>query len=330
MKGKPVLWSNVSVHYILTTRAVLGEYIPYKTHRGKPAGKAVPGYYPAVIDEETFYAAQAALKVRAAVGRGRRGKHVNLFAGLLRDARTGCPLSYRHQKPRAVIVPANAAACPKWATFPADPFERALRSELVEVRTKDIAGDDTAARKVEALSGRLTEADELTRQWKAKMDDPEIVDVVADKLRDLAARRKALAAELADAQREAASPVSEAWGEFRTLAGMDPDDDTDELRVRIRGALRRAVESVTCLFAGTNQARVAAVRVQFREGGRHRDYVILHRAARRGPRGGKGRPAAWEAVSFADVGATGRDLRNPADVRKVEALLQAAAGELAG
>src|SRR5262249_19751163 len=130
----PVKWSNVMVNHIVTTRAVLGEYIPYKSHPERKAGKPIPDYYPAVIDEATFYAAQSALKTRAAVGRGRRGKHVNLFAGLLRDAHDGGPLTYRHQKPFALIVPANPASAAKWTTFPAAQFEMALLSRLAELK----------------------------------------------------------------------------------------------------------------------------------------------------------------------------------------------------
>src|SRR5262249_29436338 len=55
MKGRAVEWANVTVSHILTTRAVLGEYTPYKWHPGKPAGKPVANYYPAAVDDQTYY-----------------------------------------------------------------------------------------------------------------------------------------------------------------------------------------------------------------------------------------------------------------------------------
>jgi hypothetical protein len=89
MKGRTVSWSSTTIKCILTSRAAIGEYIPYKLGSDKPQGEPVTNYFPPVIDEATFYAAQNALKTRAVVGRGRKGKHVNLLAGLLIDARTG-------------------------------------------------------------------------------------------------------------------------------------------------------------------------------------------------------------------------------------------------
>jgi hypothetical protein len=170
-------------------------------------------------------------------------------------------------------------------------------------------------RKVEVLAGRAAELDNLIRLWEAKMDDPAIVDSVARKLAGLNTERKAVAAELADAHRDAASPLAETWGEFRSLAELLAEDPSDELRVKVRAALRRAIESVHCLFMGTHTRRLAAVRVQFRGTDRHRDYVLS------GVLGGR-RPAKLEdPVSFADAGLGGFDLRQPADAAVLEKAL---------
>ena len=68
IRGREVKWSNSVVYFILTSRATIGEYIPYKTDRNKPNGDAVPGYFPPVVDRDTFYAVQGAMKTRAVVG----------------------------------------------------------------------------------------------------------------------------------------------------------------------------------------------------------------------------------------------------------------------
>src|SRR5262249_413430 len=136
-----------------------------------------------------------------------------------------------------------------WTSFLAVPLEEAIRSLLVEVKAAEISGDDAPARhRVELLAGELANLDSLAAKWQAKMNNEAIREPVAGQLAEIRIRRKALAEDLAQAQREAASPVSEAWGEFRTQASLDPKKDTDDLRLRIRAALRRAVESIHCVF----------------------------------------------------------------------------------
>jgi hypothetical protein len=47
-KGRPVAWSQTTVYHVLNSRAVVGDYVPYKC-RGegrKPPGEPVPGYFP--------------------------------------------------------------------------------------------------------------------------------------------------------------------------------------------------------------------------------------------------------------------------------------------
>jgi hypothetical protein len=147
------------------------------------------------------------------------------------------------------------------------------------VTAADIAGASATENRVEALSARKAELAELISAWEAKMSDVKIVDLVAANLSKLSSEREAVNAELAEAQREAANPFGEAWGEARTLAALKPDDDTDELRVRIKAALRRCIESVTCLFCGRKSNRMAAVRVLFKND-RARDYLFRYTAPR--------------------------------------------------
>ena len=320
---RPVVWSAAVVWHILKSRTTIGEYVPYRRRKDGPAAVPVPNYFPAVIDPDTFHAAQAAIALRSRVGRGRRGTHVNLFAGLLTDARDGGTLSYWHTaKHPANIIPVNVkeGRGTAWSSFPAWAFEQAVLSKLVEVKASDIESDGADGRKVEALAGQLAEIDSLVKTWTAKMDDAAIVDTVAAKLAELSVRRKALAAELAEAQRDAASPVPAAWGEFRGLADLLREDNSDELRLKVRAALRRAIESVTCLFVPRGARKLAAVRVQFAGSDAHRDYLILHR--RRTFNGVTHRAAETEVASFADAGVGVFDLRKPKDVAKLLKLLE--------
>lgn len=329
-KGKPVVWSETVVYCILKSLATVGIFQPCKGRGSdrQPCGEPIQNYFPAVISAEEFHAVHGIIKSRAKNGRGRRGSHVNLFAGLLIDARDGGSLTYKHLSTRPpALIPTGAkrGKGTKWCSFPVAPFESAIMSKLTELKASDISGDDATGLKVESISGQLADVDALIKSWSAKMDDLATVDIVASKLADLNSRRKKLAEALADAQREAASPISESWKGFRSLADLLAKDSSDELRMKLRAALRRSIESIHCVFTGSGRLRLAAVRVQFRGSDRHRDYFIAYDPpAGALPKGKeRKRPAKYEVVSAAwDKQGLEIDLRKMKDAGKAERVLK--------
>jgi hypothetical protein len=64
-------WTRTYVALILTDRRVLGELQPRRHPDGKPDGPAIPGYFPAVVNEREWHAAQG---VAARVRRTTRGR----------------------------------------------------------------------------------------------------------------------------------------------------------------------------------------------------------------------------------------------------------------
>jgi DNA invertase Pin-like site-specific DNA recombinase len=311
-RGKVTGWKDTAVAHLLTTRAAVGEFQP--RWGGQPAGEPIAGYFPPVVSADDFAAVQSLLARRAALARGRTGGHVNLFAGLLVDAADAGRghLVYCHTATRPpTLVPAAAKHVNghKWSSFPAGPFEAALLSELREVPAAAVAADrGGAAVKVEAAAGRVAEVDGLIERWKAKMDNADLVDVVGEKLAELTARRRDLAGELAAAQREAASPVAESWGTFRSLAAVLAADNSPEVRERVRAALRQAVDGVWCVFVGVGRWRLAGVQVRFRNSAARRDYVVAVHPGRSNQ--AVKRPGQWSCRSFAASGIkVGLDLR---------------------
>jgi len=334
LRGRTVCWSAPTIRQILTSRSAVGEYVPYHwTKRGdKPAADVVPNYYPPLIDEASFQAARAAMATRGQVGRGRKGKHVNLFAGLLRDARNGDSLCYVHRRTGCYLLPVPVVHGKGggWVSFPGAVFEQAILKELREVRASDVEVVNDAGQKVEAIAGEHADAEQKVRWYKAKCDaaaTEEDFNIFAPKVVEWERRRKELAAKLAGAQREAASPAAETWGEFRTLADLLAKDDGDELRTRVRAALRRAVDGVYCLFVTKGAVRLAAVRIEFK-GGSGRDYLINYTPGRSNQN--IKRPPSWGVASFASSGLPALDLRKAADVAKAEKVLASIAEALAG
>lgn len=309
-KNRSVQWNETVVYHVLKSRATYGEFQPSKGYGSdrQAVGDPITNYFPPVITRDTFHAASLALKSRSKNGSGRRGKHVNLFAGLLRDARDGGSLTYKHLSKRpSVIIPVGAkqGKGSVWSSFPAVPLEDAILSELREVKVSDLRGENRAARKVESLAGRLAEIDPLIKAWEAKMDNPAIVDTVAAKLASLNMERKRVSEELADAQRDAASPLSESWGEFRTLADLLTKDKSDEMRVKVRAAMRRSIESITCLFlpGRGKSVRVAAVQIWFRLVNKSRLYFVFNDSTRQTRQAKENRPSwlVWSDLPTAKL-----------------------------
>jgi DNA invertase Pin-like site-specific DNA recombinase len=332
--GRGRLWVRGYVNKLLKSRAVVGEFQPMTGRRAgdeRPAGPPLANYYPAIMTEDEWHAAQAALSSRKRKGgRPPRQGGVNLWAGLLHDARDGGTLhvadkSHHRTGGGPVLVSYNAdqgAAGAKAVSFPLAAFERAVLSRLREIDPREILPDTGgAADRVLTLTGRLAEVEARLAQVQAKIEgDGGDLDVLVKAARSLSDKREGLTAELAEAGREAASPLASAWGEYGSLVDvLDAAADPADTRLRLRAALRRMVTGIWCLFVGRGRWRVAAVQFHF-DGGARRDYLLLHRPAHGNP--SSRRDAQTLARSFAAADANGLDLRKKKDALDLEKTLQ--------
>lgn len=82
-------WDHTTIDSMLRNRATVGEHQPKSyaanNKKGIPVGAPIFNYYPAVITEDVFQAAQVARQNNLAVRRGRKGDaFTNLFEGLAR------------------------------------------------------------------------------------------------------------------------------------------------------------------------------------------------------------------------------------------------------
>jgi DNA invertase Pin-like site-specific DNA recombinase len=330
--GVPVLgrgkhWARSYVFKILNNRAVVGEYQPY-TGRGEKRekdGKPIAGYYPAIIKEAEWYAAQAALTSR----RGKVGRlstrRLNLFTGLLRDARDGGTVNQLNKGKKGrqcVLMSYNAVQGVKGTkavSFPLGVFEWAILSCLREIKPAEVLPAPRAEVNLTLeLSGRKTELDIEIEKIKNRLA-VRYSDELADVLERQVEERKALAEELDAAKEVEANPLSEAWGSCKSLLeALETAPDEEEARVRLRAALRRIVEGIWCLFVGRGSVRLAAVQL-FLSGGAVRDYLIYHKPATGGSVGV--RPARRHVRSLKDIPG-GADLRQREDARAYEAELR--------
>jgi Recombinase len=95
--GPSPKWDQSTIHNMLRNRATIGEHQPkrYRNRKEFPEGDPIPNYYPAVIEESLFQAAQIARQKNLASGRGRKGRLItNLFAGIPTCAYCASPIKF--------------------------------------------------------------------------------------------------------------------------------------------------------------------------------------------------------------------------------------------
>jgi DNA invertase Pin-like site-specific DNA recombinase len=327
--GRSGRWNKAYVAKILRDERALGVYQPRRRETGKPDGDPIKGYYPPVVSQEEWDACRGAARERCKRP-GRVGSHVNVFQGLLKDARTGGTyfstgrLNGKRTDTHRVLICTEAAEgrAPR-VTFPFDTFEATVLSLLREVRPKDILNGDGGPDETEVLAGELARVESSLQALNADMDEHGESPTLMKRVRQKEADQRSLAAALAEARQKALHPLSEAWGECQSLAGaVAGAPDPQDARVRLRSALRRVVESMWLLVVPCpgGRDRLCAVQVWFTGGKRHRDYLIFHRPAK-GNRTTR-TEGGWRARSLADLVKPGDlDLRDRRDARKLEDLL---------
>jgi DNA invertase Pin-like site-specific DNA recombinase len=325
-------WRVSYVRWILNDRRAVGEYQP-KDAEGKKKGDPIPGYFPPAVTEEEYFAARAAVAGRHRPP-GRVGEQVaNLFGGLLRNARDGgtyyvAPRNDNGLVGRVLINRSAVEAKGRAWTFDYGTFQRALLSRLAELSAADVVGKRKAGSASNAIEGELSWVRQKKEEFRAVLLTGDVA-VIAEELAKLEAREAELLARLDDARADAASPPAEAWKEAVTLIDLlDNADDREDVRPRLRAALRRTIKEVWLIVVPRGRTRLCEVQVFFARGGYRRYWV-----ARRSPYGNQSgrQPGRWAVVSVRPAGdnpplglASGgtEDLRDPTDAELVRHYLE--------
>jgi DNA invertase Pin-like site-specific DNA recombinase len=321
-------WNKAYVAKLLRDRRALGEYQPRRRQDGRPDGDPVPGYFPAVITPDEWDACRTAARVRRKKP-GRLGKHVNLFQGLLRDARTGgayfatSRLNGKRTATHMVLINGEAAeGRAARVTLPADAFERAVLSQLSEINPREILPTNGSVDTVAALSTEQAAASAELAEAKAFMDGRGFSATIGQRIIDLEERLKVLGPKLDEARQKARHPVGEAWGEYKgLLQALDNAADPMDARLRLRTVLRRMVAEIWLLVVPRGRDRLAATQLWFSGSAKHRDYLIYCRPTRANRTAR--REGYWRSLSLADVaGPDDFDLRRRSDAKALQRLLQ--------
>jgi DNA invertase Pin-like site-specific DNA recombinase len=316
--GRTGRWERSYVRKILTSVAVRGIYQPHNGSRGpnrRPDGEPVADYYPRVIAEDLWHAAQQASRRRQRKT-GRPSPVFNPFSGLLYSGTDGSKLHVCGAHGGKYLV--SSAAVQKtpglrWCTFPLAPFVEVVLSNLRELSAAELFCDPSAV-KVTELEGRLEEVEKKLAVAVARFDaDPES-PTWAERVSKYDREKRSLTKELAEARATAHQPLSATWSEtVRLMAKKDPE--------RLRAGLLATISGIWCVFVGRGRTRLCACQVHFKEGS-HRDYLLANQKALGGMVPSE--PARCVGRSLHDVLKPGDlDLRQVKDAARLEKALQA-------
>jgi DNA invertase Pin-like site-specific DNA recombinase len=313
------VWSKSSLRRLLADRAALGEHQPMKG-RGKARvkdGLPIEGYFPAITQPATFAKVQASLGSRKNHNVGRHSRLLNVFSGLLKDARTSATYitGLRIEKgDRRHYVLQSASKTGGSNSFPFAVFERAALACLAEVNVKELLPPTDEPDEVLSLSGELGAVEADIKAISADLDEHGESPTLYRRLRAKEARQKELAGLLAEASLRAANPAAESWGECKGLLAV-LDADPEGARMRLRPVLRRLVESIQLLVFARGTCRFVIVQMWFKDSreGQHRDYLVVHQPPIANAKARK--EGWWRAWSFKPPAGCGRDLcEKPADL----------------
>lgn len=255
-------WQRSYVSKILHNRAVIGEFQPHRlTHRdGKrlrePAGDPIKGYYPAVVSEQDFYAAQAGLKTRK-THTGPSGKFVNLFKGQLFDAQDKAPLQIQTKGTRAYASAAAIDGRSRRASiaFPVAAFETAfvlVISESTDLQLKDTRAAELG-RELQAVAGKLQAVAKRISMINAALADTDndvpagmipALSKLNDERMNLAAQSETIQQQLASARM--GSPAEAREHVAKLAAGVMTGRMSDATRFELQQAIGQLVERIDC------------------------------------------------------------------------------------
>jgi hypothetical protein len=239
------------------------------------------------------------------------GKYVELFSGLIKDARGGTyyPATRTEAgKHTRVLVNTRATeGLAKYALFPLPVFENVVLQWLREIDPAEVVTADAKDR-TPLLEAELTRVQQELAEVRADLELRYLRTTV-----DLAAKLEIREAELVemleDAQASAVRPATDNWKEAGSLIDMlATTKDVEETRLRLRAAIRRIVESISLLVVPVpgKRERLAFVYLYFRNSPKVRLYGVVYHPASSNHH--QQRPARFWATSF-DVEAISGQLK---------------------
>ncbi|MDT6939824.1 recombinase family protein [Brucella pseudogrignonensis] len=262
-------WQTSSVAKVVQSKAVIGEYQPHtgthKLRNRKPVGDPIKDYYPPIVDDVTFWRAQAATEGRQQRSAGRKGKHAHILQGLAVCGACGSPMHLLNKgKPpkggKYICCSNNLRGldCSMSRRWRAEMLEDQLLRTFATIEAGSIQLLDNSAPRLEhdisSLKARLDDEKRKRKRLVALVEEGDDDDDLAERYRAISKLIKELTAELKAAEvaqsKATADPdfvqkIIEAASLSAQLDESDQDKARD-LRIRLREIIKSTIERIVC------------------------------------------------------------------------------------
>jgi hypothetical protein len=160
-------------------------------------------------------------------------------------------------------------------------------------------GEDRGAQEVALLEGELARIEGELKKLMEFVQTEGFSTNLGKQIKEYESQQAVLLGQLETAQARLAHPLSDSWNETRTLIGKLPHwqplrdyqyestavlieaaEDPNEIRLQLRSALRRVIESIWMVVTTRGKTRLAMVEVYFKGSNRCRVCKIMYRPAR--------------------------------------------------
>ncbi|MBB2820603.1 UNVERIFIED_ORG: DNA invertase Pin-like site-specific DNA recombinase [Rhizobium esperanzae] len=260
-------WQTSSVQKIIKGKAVLGEYQPHlgrhKAKNRRPEGEPIEGYYPAVIDEQMYWQAQAAVEGRKHGSAGRIGTNgAHFLKGLAKcgECNGVMHIVNKGSSPKGGVyyVCDNAKrkmGCDNGKHYRVDETERLVLQVLSQFLAGEIDLKRSEAAKisdVEVLNAQLKDREAVRQRLLKLVEVAEFDDELTERFRSTALHVRELKAKLKTAKAEL--KIARADYDIETRRALldelmlsissDASENVVATKVKLNSIIRRFIEPV--------------------------------------------------------------------------------------
>ena len=274
-------WTWPTLQRLLKDRAVLGEWQPLKIIDGKrcPEGIPITDFFPRIISDDLFLQVQGARAQR----KNRRGPQiggwVNLFTGLVTNARDGSNMlahsvhrgdgrTYRRLLSYAHLQH-TAGSCSLGLRY--ESFEQAVLNFLIyEIDPADVLPEVESDNRIPAKTTELAGVESRLAELQKGLIETGYSPTVGKAIQVMETQQANLKKELAELAQTATYTQSASMTDIRTLADLMEKSNGEEkqnIRLKLRATITSLIENICVLPFKVGGKKVGAgVQLLFRSG----------------------------------------------------------------
>lgn len=309
-------WNSTALRLIISGRAVLGEIQPTTIINDKRAaiGEPITGYYPQVIDENLWLKVNAQIQGRR-VGsqKGRKSDFVNLFPGLLFEAKTKTTMVIGNKGRGRFYFSwkASQATCGQHL-IDVELVEAAFLQMTNELKPSDLTQTKTDTPRRSDLEGTLARLQLQICEAESLIESSDgSIQLLLKQLQKLEAKREETKKELEESKYLEVSAdekhVEGVQTVYHAIAKETDKKKLRSLRIKLRGLIATLVTEIWMLVEPLEQGKrniLCKMQVFFKAGG-FREYHILKVVGTKKQNGeviiSANRQRLWEPIPSLDL-----------------------------